>query len=125
MLHLDIQKGKEATKTSKSQKYLGGTAACMRRLSMDTKGCVQLTSNDTYFSDIWFSDVKTAEDAMAVGVDCCGLVKTSHKGFCIATLAIFMKYWPVGSYLVMKRTPRVLGGDHFWTLGTRTILGRS
>ena len=45
MLHLEIQKGKEA----------------MKRLAVATKGCGKLTSNDTYFSDSWFSSVKTAE----------------------------------------------------------------
>ena len=35
MLHLVIQKGKEAMKTSKIQKYLGGTTACMKRLDID------------------------------------------------------------------------------------------
>ena len=69
MLHLDIQKGKEATKTSTFQKYIGGTAACMRRLRMDTKGCGQMTSNYTYFSDSWFSGVKTVEEYMALGVN--------------------------------------------------------
>ena len=52
MLRLDIQKGKEAMKKSIFQSVLGGTAACMKRLAIDTKGCGQLTSNDTYFSDI-------------------------------------------------------------------------
>ena len=47
MLHLDIQKGKEATNTSNFQKYLGDTAVCMMRLMVDTKMCGQLTSNDT------------------------------------------------------------------------------
>ena len=51
MLHLETQKGKEAVKVSKFQKYLGGTASCMKRLAIATKGCVQLASNDTYFSD--------------------------------------------------------------------------
>ena len=32
---------------------------------MDTKGFVQMTSNDTYFPDILFSEVKMAEEAMA------------------------------------------------------------
>ena len=49
MLHLDIQKGKEAMKKSKFQSILGGTDACMNRLDIATKGCGQLTSNDTYF----------------------------------------------------------------------------
>ena len=33
------------------------------------------------FADIWFSGVKTAEEAMAEGVDYCRPEKTSHKGF--------------------------------------------
>ena len=61
MLHLDIQKWKEAMKKLAFQSELGGTAACMKRLAIATKGCGQLTSNDTYFSDSWFSSVKTAE----------------------------------------------------------------
>ena len=61
MLHLEIQKGKETMETSKSQKYIGSTTACMKRLHIANKGCGQLTSNDTYFADIWFSSVKTAE----------------------------------------------------------------
>ena len=81
MLHLEIQKGKEATKKSKFQNVLGGTAACMKRRAISTKGCGQLTSNDTYFSDRWFSSVKTSEEMAAAGVDHCGPVKTSHKGF--------------------------------------------
>ena len=45
MLHLNIQKGKEAMETSELKKDLGGTAACTKRLSIATKGCGQLTSN--------------------------------------------------------------------------------
>ena len=47
MLHLDTKKGKEATKMSKFQKYLGGNAACIKRLDIDTKGCGELKPNDT------------------------------------------------------------------------------
>ena len=36
MLHLDIQKGEEAMKTSKFQIYLGGTTACMKILPIST-----------------------------------------------------------------------------------------
>ena len=46
---------------------------------------------------------------MAAGVNYCGLAKTSHKGFCLATLEKLMKYWLRGSYLVMEITPRVPG----------------
>ena len=99
MLHLEIQKGKEATKTSKYQNFLGGTTVCMKRLAISTKGCSQLTSNDTYFADRWFSSVKTAEYIAASGVDYCGPVKTSNKVF-LATLEKLKKDWPGGSYLV-------------------------
>ena len=51
MLQLEIQKGKEAMKKSKFQNVLGGAAECTKRLAIATKGCGQLTSNDTYFSD--------------------------------------------------------------------------
>ena len=61
MLHLEIQKGKEAMKTSKFQNFLGGNTACMKRLAIATKGYVQLTSNHTYFVDSWFNSAKTAE----------------------------------------------------------------
>ena len=64
LLQLEIQKGKEAKKTSNFKKYLGVNTACMKRLKIATKGCGKLTSNDTYFVDIWFSGVKRSEDAM-------------------------------------------------------------
>ena len=69
---------------------------CVKRLAISNKGCVQLTSNDTYFVGIYFSSVKNAEEVMAAGVDYCGLVKTSHKGFCLATLGKLMKYFLEG-----------------------------
>ena len=53
---------------------------------MATKGCGQLTLNCPYFTDNWFSGIKSAEEAMADGVHYYSMVKTSHKGFCLATL---------------------------------------
>ena len=53
----------------------------MKRLSIATKGCVQLASNDTYFYEIWFSSIKMAEEMAVAGVDYCGPVKTSHNIF--------------------------------------------
>ena len=96
------------------EKYLGGTAACMKILPITTKWCGQLTLNYTYFSDIWFSSVKMAEDSMASRVDYCGPVKTIHKGFCLDTLDHLIKYWPGGSYPVMK--------SHSIVPGSRTLL---
>ena len=81
VLHIEIQKRKKDMKTSEFQKYLGGTPACMKRPVMATKGCCRLTSKDTYFSDIWFSSVKTAEEAMAAGVDYCRPIEDKIQGF--------------------------------------------
>ena len=64
-----------------------------------------MTSNETYFSDSWFSGVKIYEEAVSEGVDYSGLAKTSHKGFCLYTLEKLMRNWLGGSYLVMKGTP--------------------
>ena len=65
----------------------------MKRLAISTKGCGQLTSNDTYFSDLCFGFVKNAEDMAAAGVGYCGPVKTIHKVSCLATLEKLMKDW--------------------------------
>ena len=81
MLHLYIQKGQGGTKISEFQKDLGGTSACMKILAMTNKGCGQLTSNATYFADSYFSNVKTAEEAMVAVINYFWPVKTSHKGF--------------------------------------------
>ena len=54
---------------------------------------------------------------MAAGVDYCGLVKTSHKGFYLATLENFMRDFPGGSYFVMKITPSVPGGRPLLYIG--------
>ena len=37
MLYLEIQKGKEATKTSKFQFFLDGNTACIKRIAIATK----------------------------------------------------------------------------------------
>ena len=43
MLYLDIQKGEGTTKMAEYQQRIGGTSACMKRLTMATKVCEQLT----------------------------------------------------------------------------------
>ena len=127
MLHLEIQNGKEAMKKSKFQSVLGGTDVCMKRMAIATKGCGQLTSTNTYFSDRWFSSVKTSEEMAAAGVDYCGPVKTSHEGFCLAMLEKLMKDWPGGSYLVLNITPIFPGERPLLAIGynynSRKVLG--
>ena len=117
MLYIDTQNGEEATKTAKFQQYIGGNAVCTKIIMMSTKGCGQLTSNDNYFSDSWFSGVKTAEEAMAKGVDYFGPVNTIHKGFCLSTLEKLAKEWPGGLYLVIKSAPIVTGDRPLTNIG--------
>ena len=49
--------------------------------------------------------MKLAEETMDEGVDYCGTVKISHKGFCLATFEKLTKDWPGVSYLVLIFTP--------------------
>ena len=62
ILHLEIQKGKEAMKASNFQHNIGGTVEFMKRLMMDKKGFFQLTPRDTYFDYSWSGGVKNAEE---------------------------------------------------------------
>ena len=63
---------------------------------MATKGCGKLKSNYTYFDDSWLILLKMDEEAITEGVDCCGIVKTSHKGFCLARLETLIRFLPGG-----------------------------
>ena len=73
------------------------------------KGCWKISSNDTIFGDSWFSEFKTTEETNLERVDYCGSAKIIHKWFCLATLEKYMIYCSIGSYIVMKRNPRVPG----------------
>ena len=84
---------------------------------MATKGCDQLTLNETFFSHSWFSGVNTAEYVMTEGVYYCGPVKTNHKGFYLDILEKLMKDCPGGSYLVINSTLRVPGGRSLMAIG--------
>ena len=99
----------------------------MKIIMKATKGCGQLSSNDTFFSDIWFSGVKKAEKAMDEGVDHFGHVKTTHKIFCLAKLEKLMKECPGGYHIVMKITPRVPGDGSLMAIGynyrSKNVLG--
>ena len=56
------------------------------------------------------------EEVMDEGVGSFGPVKTIQKFF-LDTLEQLMKYWIVGSYLVLKITPRVPGGRTLLAVG--------
>ena len=63
----------------------------------------------------------------AAGVDYWRPVKTSHKGFYLATLEKLMEYWPGGSYIVLKSTPRLTGKIPLLAIGykynSRKVIG--
>ena len=86
MFYLEIQKVKGGTQESYYQQGIGGTYYCMKIIMNYTKGCGQLSSNNTFFSASWFSRVKKTEEKNVEGIDYYGPVKTIHKGFFLATL---------------------------------------
>ena len=81
----------------------------MKIIMKDTKEYGQIFSNENLLADSWFSGVKTVQEASTEGVDYCGPDKMSHKDSFLDTLEKLMKYFPGGSYLVMKSTPTVTG----------------
>ena len=54
---------------------------------------------------------------MTKGGDYCGLAKISQKAFCISTLENLTKYFLLGSYHVMKISPRGPGGISLMAIG--------
>ena len=62
---------------------------------------------------------KLYKEAMAEGVNYCGPVKTSHKGFLISSLENCIKDLPGGSYLVMKSTPKFPGDIPLISIGDK------
>ena len=65
--------------TSDFQRDIIDTDVCMKITMKATKGCVQLSSNEQLFADIWFKGIKTDEEENADRVDYCGPVETSNK----------------------------------------------
>ena len=114
ILYLQIQKYNEAMKVSEYQQDIGCTSDFINIIMRDTKRCVQMSSDDTLFYDIWFSIVKTVEGGDSEGLYYCGPVKTSHKGFYLALLEKSTKECPGGYHIVMKIEPRVPGDNHRW-----------
>ena len=78
-------------KESNVQQDIGGTTACIKRITKDAKGCDQMSSNDTLFANIWLSRFKAAEEENAEGVDYFRPVKTSYKRFFLSMLEKLIK----------------------------------
>ena len=111
LLLIKVQRGKEGMKDSRYQKDLGATAACTKRMMEETKGIDQKSKKGgpkgCFIFDSWFASKKAAEAAMEFGAELIGMVKTNTKGFCKETIEKLTKYWPGGSYLVLRSKPMV------------------
>ena len=59
-------------------------------MTEETKGIGQKyrkgATKDCFIFDSWFSSKKASEDAMEVGAELIGMVKTNTKGFCKETI---------------------------------------
>ena len=88
-----------------------------------TKGIGQKSikggTKDCFLFDSWFVSKKAAEDATEVGADLIGMVKTNNKGFCKDTIEKLTKYWPGGSYLVLRIKPMLPGDRPLIAIGCR------
>ena len=115
MIYLETLK--EYIKILKFQQDIGVTDACMGRIIKATKGCGQLSSNDTFFADIWFRIVKALLEENTEGEYYYGPLKTSYKGFFLATLGKLLKEFLEGSHIVMKSDTIVPGDKPSMAIG--------
>ena len=89
MIHIELQKGKEAMKAEKYASSKKATCACVLRMceassrrenfDVDMKPCDP--PPETFMGDSWFSSVETAVEMKLRGHHYIGVVKTSHSGF--------------------------------------------
>ena len=100
-------------KHRKYQKEIGSAAAYTKITMEATKGIGQKSieggTKYCFLFDSWFASKKAAEAAMEMGAELIGMVKTNTKGFCKETIENLTKYWPVGSYFVLRGKPMVPG----------------
>ena len=72
-------------KHSRYQQDLGATTACTKRMMEETKGIGQNSKKggpkDCFLFDSWFASKKAEEDAIELGAEFIGMVKTNTKGF--------------------------------------------
>ena len=59
-------------------------------------------TEDCFIFGSWFASKKSEEAAMEVGAEFIGMVKTNTKGFYKERIEKLTKYWPGGSYLVLR-----------------------
>ena len=106
---------------SKYQQELGATAAFTKRIIEATKGIGQKSIKgglkDCLLFDSWFASKKAAESTMEIGAEFIGMVNANNKGFFKETIEKLTKYWPGGSYLLLRSKPMVPGGSLSVSIG--------
>ena len=97
--------------SSRYHSELVPTAAYTKILMEDTKGLGQRdfkgSKRDFFPFGSWLLSKKAVEAAASVGVDSIGTVKTNAKGFFQAMIEVLTKYWPGGSYIMLRSKPMV------------------
>ena len=97
----------------KYQQDLGATVACTKTIMEATKGRVQKSikggTKDYLLFGSLFASKKAEESAMEMGAEFIGMVNTNTKVFCKETIEKLTKYWPGGSYLMLRSKPMVPG----------------
>lgn len=109
MLHIEIQKGKDAMRIAEHSNAYGVTSACSLRLLNATVQSGQLPLNhrqELFLADSWFAGIQTAELVADAGHSFIGPVKTNSGGFPKKELEIIMKEWPAGSSICLEAENR-------------------
>ena len=114
MIHIELQKGREAMLLEKYASSKKPTVACVLRMSEDTsrphnedcfgKQCDAPT--ETFLGDSWFSSVQAAIEMRLRGKHYIGVVKTNSSGYPKAFLEDKMKDYPAGSHLILETTTK-------------------
>ena len=120
LLFIEVKRDNEGMKHIKYEQELGATAAYTTiMMEASTMICQKYRKGgrkDCFLFDIWLASNKAAEAAMEVA-KLIGVVKTNTKGFCKEIISNITKYWPGGSYLMLRRNPMVPGDRHLIAIG--------
>jgi Transposase IS4 len=105
LLHIEIQKGKDAVREAEHSEAYGVTSACTLRLanaSVHSGQDVGDARKNCIYGDSWFAGVKTAE-LIAKSRHCfVGPVKTNCGGFPKNEIQEVMKKWPAGASICFE-----------------------
>ena len=100
-------------KSSRYHLELGATAACTNKLMEEINVLGQRdlkrSIRDCFLFYSWFSSNKSEDAAFSIIFYLIGIVKTNTKVFFKATIKWLTKYWPGGSYILLRSKHMVPG----------------